>query len=292
MQEPGISLASLPKLLWKNAQAFFELNPDEHRYTVFYHGLLSEQMKYHLRCVFDSSPPHSKYCVRQTFTVSSAQNSKIFPKISVGTTEIWSLSDSSVTNATFELSYRDLEQYVHETSDRNQSLGKAEQLMYDQILQSMTTTCRESLQTLVVKATEKALEALRRRYPLRRIEGVKFSFSENATSHTFPSGRRKIILVMPDWHIGRSYVKAPGPTHRAMIAVGSNVGDRVGVIEKAFEEMSRRILTLKSISPLYETAPMYVTDQPAFLNGACEVQSTAILYRNRRLTSKSRLKQI
>jgi 7,8-dihydro-6-hydroxymethylpterin-pyrophosphokinase (HPPK) len=68
----------------------------------------------------------------------------------------------------------------------------------------------------------------------------------------------------------------PGPPHgsmhRAMIALGSNIGDRVGMIEQACEKMPARAITVKRTSFLYETAPMYVTDQNTFLNGVCEVR--------------------
>ncbi len=59
-----------------------------------------------------------------------------------------------------------------------------------------------------------------------------------------------------------------------MIAFGSNLGDRVGHIERALQELNRRDVKVKAVSPLYETAPMYVTDQSAFLNGVCEVGQT------------------
>lgn len=61
--------------------------------------------------------------------------------------------------------------------------------------------------------------------------------------------------------------------HRAMIALGSNIGDRVRMIEQACEKMSAQGINVKRTSLLYETAPMYVTDQGAFYNGVCEVRS-------------------
>jgi len=64
-----------------------------------------------------------------------------------------------------------------------------------------------------------------------------------------------------------------GSMHRAMIALGSNIGDRVAMIEQACERMPARAITVKRTSFLYETAPMYVTDQNTFLNGVCEVRS-------------------
>ncbi|KAK8207556.1 Dihydropteroate synthase-like protein [Phyllosticta capitalensis] len=68
----------------------------------------------------------------------------------------------------------------------------------------------------------------------------------------------------------------PGQTlKKAFIALGSNMGDRIAMIEKACRAMERagdiRILRTSS---LWETAPMYVEDQDSFVNGACEIETT------------------
>lgn len=59
--------------------------------------------------------------------------------------------------------------------------------------------------------------------------------------------------------------------HRAFIALGSNVGDRIEMIEKACREMERANIRVKRTSSLFETTPMYVLDQGTFMNGVCEV---------------------
>jgi len=75
--------------------------------------------------------------------------------------------------------------------------------------------------------------------------------------------------------IRRSYAcgcaSAANQTKTAYIALGSNMGDRVAEIEKACRLMDERGIAVKRTSSLYETEPMYVTDQDRFLNGACEV---------------------
>ncbi|CAO1603660.1 trifunctional dihydropteroate synthetase [Xanthoria calcicola] len=58
------------------------------------------------------------------------------------------------------------------------------------------------------------------------------------------------------------------------IALGSNIGNRVGMIEQACSEMARRGLTVRQTSSLYETEAMYKTDQQPFVNGACEIETT------------------
>ncbi|KAL8901533.1 MAG: hypothetical protein Q9207_005151, partial [Kuettlingeria erythrocarpa] len=64
-------------------------------------------------------------------------------------------------------------------------------------------------------------------------------------------------------------------SHRALIALGSNIGDRVGMIEQACSEMASRGLKLLRTSSLYETEAMYKTDQPSFVNGVCEIETTS-----------------
>jgi 2-amino-4-hydroxy-6-hydroxymethyldihydropteridine diphosphokinase / dihydropteroate synthase len=66
-------------------------------------------------------------------------------------------------------------------------------------------------------------------------------------------------------------------SHRAMIALGSNIGDRVSIIEQALGKMLPRGINVKATSFLYETTPMYVRDQEAFYNGVCEVGATTSL---------------
>lgn len=63
-------------------------------------------------------------------------------------------------------------------------------------------------------------------------------------------------------------------SHRAFIALGSNMGDCVEMIEKACLEMDRANIKVKRTSSLFETAPMYVLDQDPFMNGVCEVETT------------------
>jgi 2-amino-4-hydroxy-6-hydroxymethyldihydropteridine diphosphokinase/dihydropteroate synthase len=65
-------------------------------------------------------------------------------------------------------------------------------------------------------------------------------------------------------------------SHRAFVALGSNVGSRVEMIEKACLEMERADIKVKRTSSLFETAPMYVLDQDPFINGVCEVSGSCV----------------
>lgn len=69
----------------------------------------------------------------------------------------------------------------------------------------------------------------------------------------------------------RTFIRGKGRS-RVFVALGSNIGNRVGMIEQACTEMARRGLTVRHTSSLYETEAMYKTDQQPFMNGACEVR--------------------
>jgi hypothetical protein len=76
-------------------------------------------------------------------------------------------------------------------------------------------------------------------------------------------------------------------SHRAFIALGSNLGDRIDAIEHACLEMEREGIKIKRTSSLFETAPMYVVDQEPFINGVCEVRPRSFAYYYFDLISRS-----
>ncbi|KZP21078.1 Dihydropteroate synthase [Athelia psychrophila] len=90
---------------------------------------------------------------------------------------------------------------------------------------------------------------------------------------------KSIACFLPDY---------PPLPHTAAIALGSNLGDRFANIEHALRLLENPLHLLGSSSILgrdpqivivdtsflYETAPMYVTDQPSFINCACMIQTT------------------
>lgn len=74
----------------------------------------------------------------------------------------------------------------------------------------------------------------------------------------------------------------------AALALGSNLGDRFQNIELALRHLENHKALQLSGSPdgelqildtsfLYESAPMYVEDQPAFINCACLVRTNSHL---------------
>ena len=68
------------------------------------------------------------------------------------------------------------------------------------------------------------------------------------------------------------------PVKRAIVAFGSNLGNRVANIQRACSLIQQLPCTrILRTSRLWETKPMYVLDQADFLNGVCEVRSAASL---------------
>jgi len=60
--------------------------------------------------------------------------------------------------------------------------------------------------------------------------------------------------------------------HRVFIALGSNMGDRIHMIEQACNLLDKHAnIKIIRTSGLWETKAMYIVDQADFLNGACEV---------------------
>ena len=62
---------------------------------------------------------------------------------------------------------------------------------------------------------------------------------------------------------------------RAWIGLGSNLGDREGTIRRALEQIECRRTQVHRVSSLYETEPMYLEEQPPFLNAVAELRTSA-----------------
>lgn len=66
-----------------------------------------------------------------------------------------------------------------------------------------------------------------------------------------------------------------------LIAVGSNLGDRVAAVRGARAELERRLQVPVVASRMFRTAPMYIEDQPEFVNAAfavtCALEPSAML---------------
>lgn len=59
----------------------------------------------------------------------------------------------------------------------------------------------------------------------------------------------------------------------AYIALGTNLGDKRQQLDNALTALRQAGVIVRLVSPFIETEPYGVTDQPAFLNGVCEVET-------------------
>lgn len=120
-------------------------------------------------------------------------------------------------------------------------------------------------------------------FTLRRacVPPSHFNINASIGNSIYPpfSSYNKVILQPKN--MDRQFSSSPSPKacgcagrrgkQTAYIALGSNLGDRVAMIEQACKEMDSRGIKVKRTSSLWETEPMYVLDQDRFVNGACEV---------------------
>lgn len=104
---------------------------------------------------------------------------------------------------------------------------------------------------------------LRKRKSWKTMPGTKSNFSS--------SGSLTQLLTE-----SVSSVSNQEPARKTYIALGSNVGDRIGNIEDACRELNSAGIKVLRTSALYETQPMYVVDQDPFINGVCEVGTSSI----------------
>lgn len=74
-------------------------------------------------------------------------------------------------------------------------------------------------------------------------------------------------------HISRTTMSTRPGFHRAVVAFGSNLGNRVAHIENAIVSMRAAGLQIFKLSQLYETKPMYYDKQDSFLNGVAVVDT-------------------
>jgi hypothetical protein len=58
----------------------------------------------------------------------------------------------------------------------------------------------------------------------------------------------------------------------AVVSLGSNLGDRLGYLRRGLEVLAMQV-AVSAVSPIYETAAVGMTDQPAFLNVVALVDS-------------------
>lgn len=60
---------------------------------------------------------------------------------------------------------------------------------------------------------------------------------------------------------------------RAYLGLGANLGDRQANIQKAMALLDEKNVHVCQVSPLYETEPWGLTEQPRFLNATCSAET-------------------
>ncbi|KAK5686377.1 trifunctional dihydropteroate synthetase [Elasticomyces elasticus] len=86
---------------------------------------------------------------------------------------------------------------------------------------------------------------------------------------------KQTALGSATWSAAEDVVSMPKMPGGVFVALGSNVGDRMNMIEKACAAINEdpKMHVIRT-SPLYETEPMYVESQERFLNGVCELNTS------------------
>lgn len=159
------------------------------------------------------------------------------------------------------------------------------------------------MEALASNAASTVLRCIHSQYPdsksavvtLKAAKPAALVFASSAeveVRRTFDDGSLTVPDTLSDRDLGSVPVISPvlGGTNMVAIALGSNLGDRFYNIELALRllEAPKELFspgdgkecgpdvfaTIVDTSFLYETTPMYVTDQPSFINCACLVRST------------------
>lgn len=65
---------------------------------------------------------------------------------------------------------------------------------------------------------------------------------------------------------------SPAP-ERAVLSIGSNLGDRLGHLQGALDQLAERGIRVLGVSPVYQTAPVGGVEQDDFLNIIAIVES-------------------
>ncbi|KAK7378142.1 hypothetical protein VNO80_03579 [Phaseolus coccineus] len=85
----------------------------------------------------------------------------------------------------------------------------------------------------------------------------------------FAAGKYPKVLSFSTFHTTpNSSVELHSQEEEVVIALGSNVGDRLHNFKEALKLMKNSGINITRHACLYETAPAYVTDQPRFINSA------------------------
>lgn len=159
-------------------------------------------------------------------------------------------------------------------------------------VESLASEVAKLILTFLADATARATVRISKPSALLTAEAseleVTRSFADLDTSSTDSSGLTETPNTPVTTSKPSSGSKSAGPSsllpHKAAIAIGGNMGDRFANIECALRLLEAPGADIESWSGeprvivvdtsfMYETAPMYVAEQPRFINCACVVST-------------------
>ncbi|KIY67481.1 Dihydropteroate synthase [Cylindrobasidium torrendii FP15055 ss-10] len=158
----------------------------------------------------------------------------------------------------------------------------------------ITTDVREVVRRLYDSALETnflTLEALTSRLALTTLQELYRQGGQETMPTVNVKACKPFALVYAgasEVEVTRTYLDYPGliskhnepsletSLHSVAVAFGSNIGDSFQHIEDALNllESKHTGVSVVNTSFLYESAPMYVEDQPKFINGACMIETS------------------
>ncbi|KAJ2440428.1 trifunctional dihydropteroate synthetase [Coemansia sp. RSA 2424] len=141
------------------------------------------------------------------------------------------------------------------------------------IARTATKQCKMPKITVRVEKPSALVFAACSAVEITRVLG-DYAMLPSAAASVAPTPPRAVSPVAPA--AGDSAEKAAkSGMHSAYIALGTNLGNRLENMHQALHRLNTDMPNshVLETSFLYQTAPMYVTDQPAFLNAACLVKT-------------------
>ncbi|KAK9460580.1 Dihydropteroate synthase-like protein [Lipomyces oligophaga] len=107
----------------------------------------------------------------------------------------------------------------------------------------------------------------------RKLEEVKIR-ARKPRAVAFASGPSVEITRQKRYYSTETSARTQQNEHIAYLGLGSNLGDSAALLEAALGELEARGIKVLRTSSMFETAPMYVENQPRFLNAACKVSTS------------------
>lgn len=152
--------------------------------------------------------------------------------------------------------------------------------VYDVVKDIVTGEPAQLIETLLLRIGRAVLDGFPRvvqaRVAVRKPEApLPGPFQQVAVSKTFSRRESRPYLagtVSPGFATGQESGDGP-PGTVAYLGLGSNLGDRLSMLRCALAALAEQGLDITAASPVYETEPWGVTEQPSFLNAVAEVRT-------------------